>query len=116
MNVHPIWLVCNVSALVLAGVVETLFVMSVIIRLTAVALVATKEIQSVVVWVRVYLLVTFGVYEKVEAKLFHGNIVARDPCNPSPCGEGARCELSNGSPICSCPRKTTGNPFIRCSK
>lgn len=36
-----------------------------------------------------------------------------DPC-PGTCGIGARCQTLNHNPICSCPPKTTGDPFIRC--
>lgn len=36
-----------------------------------------------------------------------------DPC-PGSCGIGARCEVINHNPICSCPQGLTGDPFIRC--
>lgn len=36
-----------------------------------------------------------------------------DPC-PGTCGLAARCEVINHNPICSCPPKYTGDPFIRC--
>lgn len=36
-----------------------------------------------------------------------------DPCLGT-CGLGARCETVNHSPICSCPAKFTGDPFVNC--
>lgn len=36
-----------------------------------------------------------------------------DPCLGT-CGFGARCEVINHSPICSCPERETGDPFNRC--
>lgn len=36
-----------------------------------------------------------------------------DPC-PGTCGLSARCEIVNHNPICSCPSRFTGDPFIRC--
>lgn len=36
-----------------------------------------------------------------------------DPC-PGTCGIGALCQVVNHSPVCSCPNRFTGNPFIRC--
>ena len=36
-----------------------------------------------------------------------------DPC-PGTCGIGARCEVINHNPICSCPSGFTGDPFARC--
>lgn len=36
-----------------------------------------------------------------------------DPC-PGVCGQNARCETINHSPICSCPASQTGDPFVRC--
>ena len=36
-----------------------------------------------------------------------------DPC-PGTCGVGARCQVVNHNPICSCPTQYTGDPFIRC--
>lgn len=39
-----------------------------------------------------------------------------NPCNPSPCGKGAKCEHTSRGAVCSCPRKTTGNPFLECCK
>lgn len=36
-----------------------------------------------------------------------------DPC-PGTCGLNARCDVKNHSPICSCQRDYTGNPFTRC--
>ena len=37
----------------------------------------------------------------------------RNPC-PGTCGVGARCEVVNHNPICSCPARFTGDPFVRC--
>lgn len=36
-----------------------------------------------------------------------------DPC-PGTCGYGAKCEVINHNPICSCPPRYTGDPFTRC--
>ena len=36
-----------------------------------------------------------------------------DPC-PGTCGQGARCDVLNHIPICSCPEGFTGDPFILC--
>lgn len=36
-----------------------------------------------------------------------------DPC-PGTCGESARCNVINHSPICVCKHGLTGNPFTRC--
>lgn len=36
-----------------------------------------------------------------------------DPC-PGTCGLGARCQVINHNPICSCPTGLTGDPFTRC--
>lgn len=36
-----------------------------------------------------------------------------DPC-PGTCGLQAKCEVINHSPICSCNRGHTGDPFTRC--
>ncbi|PNF22176.1 hypothetical protein B7P43_G05064 [Cryptotermes secundus] len=36
-----------------------------------------------------------------------------DPC-PGVCGYGARCQVINHSPICSCPPPTVGDPFVEC--
>lgn len=36
-----------------------------------------------------------------------------DPCIGT-CGLSARCETINHSPICSCPAKFTGDPFVNC--
>lgn len=41
------------------------------------------------------------------------NQKCRNPC-PGTCGVGARCEVVNHNPICSCPPRFTGDPFIRC--
>lgn len=37
----------------------------------------------------------------------------RDPC-PGTCGIGAKCQVVNHNPICSCPSGLTGDPFTRC--
>ena len=42
-----------------------------------------------------------------------GNQKCRNPC-PGTCGVGARCEVVNHNPICSCPPRYTGDPFVRC--
>lgn len=36
-----------------------------------------------------------------------------DPC-PGTCGIGAKCLVVNHNPICTCPSRYTGDPFIRC--
>ena len=36
-----------------------------------------------------------------------------DPC-PGTCGLNAKCQVVNHNPICSCPPKYSGDPFIRC--
>lgn len=36
-----------------------------------------------------------------------------DPC-PDVCGYGATCKTVNHSPICSCPDRTIGDPFVEC--
>lgn len=36
-----------------------------------------------------------------------------NPCLGT-CGYGARCEIVNHNPICSCPAQNTGDPFTRC--
>lgn len=41
------------------------------------------------------------------------NQKCRDPC-PGTCGVGAKCMVINHNPICSCPPKYSGNPFVRC--
>lgn len=38
----------------------------------------------------------------------------KDPC-PGTCGDNALCEVINHIPTCSCPERTTGNPFISCT-
>lgn len=38
-----------------------------------------------------------------------------DPC-PGVCGYGARCQVINHSPICSCPTPTMGDPFVECKE
>lgn len=40
------------------------------------------------------------------------NLKCIDPC-PGTCGIGARCEVINHNPICSCPN-SKGNPFVSC--
>lgn len=37
-----------------------------------------------------------------------------DPCYPSPCGEGAICEVRNSIAVCKCPQDYLGNAFTRC--
>lgn len=37
----------------------------------------------------------------------------KDPC-PGTCGINSRCNVVNHSPICSCMKGYTGDPFIRC--
>lgn len=37
----------------------------------------------------------------------------RDPC-PGTCGQGARCEVINHIPTCSCPEGLSGDPFTLC--
>lgn len=37
-----------------------------------------------------------------------------DPC-PGTCGITAKCQVVNHNPICSCPSRYTGDPFVRCS-
>ena len=41
------------------------------------------------------------------------NQKCRNTC-PGTCGVGAKCEVINHNPICSCPVRFTGDPFIRC--
>ena len=41
------------------------------------------------------------------------NQKCRNPC-PGICGFGARCHVGNHNPICSCPARFTGDPFVRC--
>jgi hypothetical protein len=36
-----------------------------------------------------------------------------NPC-PGPCGQNAKCQVNNHSPICSCNQGYTGDPFSRC--
>lgn len=36
-----------------------------------------------------------------------------DPC-PGTCGQGARCDVINHIPSCSCPEGTSGDPFVNC--
>jgi len=37
----------------------------------------------------------------------------KDPC-PGTCGIQARCVVVNHNPVCSCPERYTGDPFVRC--
>lgn len=39
----------------------------------------------------------------------------KDPC-PGTCGQNARCQVVNHSPICSCSVGFEGDPFVRCIK
>lgn len=41
------------------------------------------------------------------------NQKCRNPC-VGICGIGARCEVINHNPICQCPPRYSGDPFIRC--
>lgn len=41
------------------------------------------------------------------------NQKCKDPC-PGTCGLHARCQVVNHNPICSCPPKMAGDPFVRC--
>nr|CAD7425818.1 unnamed protein product [Timema monikensis] len=36
-----------------------------------------------------------------------------DPC-PGTCGQGARCDVVNHIPTCSCPEGYSGDPFVQC--
>lgn len=36
-----------------------------------------------------------------------------NPC-PGTCGIGANCQVVNHNPICTCPPRYTGDPFVRC--
>lgn len=36
-----------------------------------------------------------------------------DPC-PGTCGQGARCDVVNHIPMCSCPEGFSGDPFVNC--
>lgn len=38
-----------------------------------------------------------------------------DPC-PGTCGVNAKCQVVNHSPICSCAKGYTGDPFVRCTQ
>lgn len=42
---------------------------------------------------------------------FYG--ICKNPCDGS-CGVGADCNLRGLTPICSCPRDMTGDPFVSC--
>jgi len=42
------------------------------------------------------------------------NQKCKDPC-PGTCGIGARCSVVNHNPICSCPTRYNGDPFVRCT-
>lgn len=37
-----------------------------------------------------------------------------NPC-PGSCGVGAQCNVVNHNPICVCPLRYTGDPFVRCT-
>ncbi|XP_050512495.1 neurogenic locus notch homolog protein 3 isoform X1 [Diabrotica virgifera virgifera] len=39
--------------------------------------------------------------------------ICKSPCEGA-CGVGANCELRGLTPVCSCPKDMTGDPFIRC--
>lgn len=41
------------------------------------------------------------------------NQKCRDPC-PGTCGINAKCSVINHNPICSCPPRYSGDPFVRC--
>lgn len=41
------------------------------------------------------------------------NQKCRNPCLGT-CGVGAKCQVINHNPICSCPPSMTGDPFVRC--
>lgn len=41
------------------------------------------------------------------------NQKCKDPC-PGTCGIRARCVVVNHNPVCSCPERHTGDPFVRC--
>lgn len=41
------------------------------------------------------------------------NQKCKDPC-PGTCGVQARCVVINHNPVCSCPERYTGDPFVRC--
>lgn len=43
------------------------------------------------------------------------NMKCIDPC-PGSCGFNALCRVFNHSPLCSCPERMTGNPFVSCSE
>ncbi|XP_060520378.1 neurogenic locus notch homolog protein 1 isoform X2 [Cylas formicarius] len=42
---------------------------------------------------------------------FYG--ICKNPCD-GVCGAGANCELRGLTPVCSCPKDMTGDPFVRC--
>jgi hypothetical protein len=48
-----------------------------------------------------------------QAEACH-NFKCRDPC-PGTCGIGAKCMVINHNPICSCPQRYAGDPFVQCS-
>lgn len=43
------------------------------------------------------------------------NQKCKDPC-PGTCGIGATCTVVNHQPICRCPPRYTGDPFVRCQE
>lgn len=38
-----------------------------------------------------------------------------DPCSAGVCGLNAECRVDNHTPICECPKNSTGDPFMECS-
>ena len=38
-----------------------------------------------------------------------------DSCSPGTCGINALCKSFNHNPVCSCPSKYLGDPFVMCS-
>lgn len=38
-----------------------------------------------------------------------------DPCSEKICGSGARCDVKNHNPICTCNPGLSGDPFVSCS-
>lgn len=39
--------------------------------------------------------------------------ICKNPCDDA-CGSGADCSLRGLTPVCSCPRDTSGDPLVRC--
>lgn len=50
------------------------------------------------------------------AQVRANNPIPFDPCQPSPCGDGADCKAQGDRPVCSCPFGFEGNPLTRCTK